>query len=95
LVFSRGRKTITSNFALHQLYVNRAGLRIGICVGKSLCCAVKRNRTKRQIREIIRKIDFKKNNLDIVLVARRNLIDKSFHYIREKVLEILLKARLI
>lgn len=95
LVFSSGRKTVTSDFALHSLPVSDSGLRIGICVGKSLGCAVKRNRTRRRIREIIRQIDFKQNNLDLVIVTRRKSMDKDFHYIKEKILEILLKARLI
>ena len=95
LVFSRGKKTISSDFALHFLPVNRIGIRTGICVGKSLCGAVKRNRTKRQIREILRKIEFNIDNVNIVLVARRRIITRDFHYMREKIYEILKKARLI
>jgi len=94
-VFNRGRKIVNTGFALRYLNVDRTGLRIGICVGKSLANAVKRNRLKRQIREIIRRVDFKQDSIDMVLVARRGILDKDFDYIRKRIFEALGRARLI
>jgi ribonuclease P protein component len=90
-----GKKLSSSDFTLIMLPVERTGVRIGICVGKSLATAVKRNRLKRRIREIVQKIDFKNDGFDIVMVARRNILDKSFDDISNSINHIFNKAHLI
>jgi len=70
-------------------------VKIGICVGKTLGNAVKRNRLKRRIREIIRKIRFLQKGFHIVLVARRNLQYREFSYIEKGINDVLKKACLI
>jgi ribonuclease P protein component len=94
-VFARGTLIKTENFILYHYPGHSQGIRVGICVGKSLGSAVKRNRLKRQIREVIRKLEFHCDNLDIVIVARKSLVDSSFIHIYESLLRLFLKAGLI
>jgi ribonuclease P protein component len=94
-VFTRGKIFKTDNFILYYHPGHTQGIRIGICVGKSLGSAVIRNRLKRQIREIVRQLDLICNNCDIVIVARRSLVDREFTHIYESLLRLFLKTGLI
>jgi len=70
-------------------------IKTGICVGKSLANAVKRNRLKRQIREVIRQTEFRREGFYLILVARKSLLGKSFDYLSESVRQILKEANLV
>lgn len=94
-VFTLGRKIINSGFVIYHLPSLETGIKVGICVGKSLANAVKRNRIKRRIREVIRKMDFSGDNRHIVIVARRSLLDKDFDYLSRSLKQALFKARLL
>jgi ribonuclease P protein component len=94
-VFARGRKIVTSRLALYLLPADDNQIKTGICVGKSLANAVKRNRLKRQIREVIRQTEFRREGFYLILVARKSLLGKSFEHLRESIHQILNEANLV
>ena len=77
------------------IYIQRKeekNYRFGISVGKKIGNAVKRNKIKRQIREIISKNDYQKN-FDCIIIVRREInnadfqeIEKDLNYALEKLL---------
>ncbi len=74
---------------MYYLPVQQDCVKFGICVGKTLGNAVVRNKMKRQIREVLRKIDFLQKGFHIVLVARRNLQNRDFSDIDKNINDIL------
>ena len=56
--------------------------RFGISVGKKIGNAVKRNKIKRQIREIISQNDYQKN-FDCIIIVRREINSADFSQIKE------------
>ncbi len=82
-----------SGFVIYTAPGRYEGLRIGICAGKSLGNAVKRNRLKRQIREIIRQLKKECVNRDMVIIARKGILDKDFSYMKQS-LEVLVSRAL-
>lgn len=74
----------------NNLNHNRLAVIIGLKVSKS---AVKRNKIKRQIREIIRR-DFsnkKNNHYDVVVIVMKDIVDKDFIEIRNSLLKLISK----
>ncbi len=56
--------------------------RFGLSVGKKVGNAVMRNKIKRQLRHILRNIDFScKNTHDIIIITKKNIIEKEFSII--------------
>ena len=68
--------------------------RFGISVGKKIGNAVKRNKIKRQIREIISQNDYQKN-FDCIIIVRREINDADFQSIQEDLNNALKKLLLI
>jgi ribonuclease P protein component len=68
--------------------------RIGLVVSRRLGGAVKRNRTKRRLREIIRSEKLKAG-WDIVIVARKDLAEASFADAKRVLGEILGRTKLV
>jgi ribonuclease P protein component len=70
--------------------------RIGIITGRSIGKAVRRNRVKRQIREILRSLipNFKKC-VDIVVIGREPMQKADFNEIRLALLQVLERAEII
>jgi ribonuclease P protein component len=70
--------------------------RIGIIAGRSIGNAVRRNRAKRRIREVIRSIlSIILPGWDIILLARKPIIDASFKEISSAVFTLLERADLL
>ena len=69
--------------------------RVGISVSKKLGDAVKRNKIKRQVREMIRDIiDFESYSKDLVIIVRTGYLEKDFNTNKND-LEILIKKAII
>lgn len=94
-VFEAGKKFISHLFILYLMKVEKPDLRAGVCVGKSLGKAVIRNRIKRQLREILRKIVFKSGCVHIVIVARKDVCGKPFSELRSGLTGLFERACLI
>ncbi len=60
-------------------------VRIGLGVSKKIGGAVLRNRIKRTLREALRKVEIKSyNNLDILILAKPDIVKASFLEIKNK-----------
>lgn len=60
-------------------------VRIGLGVSKKIGGAVLRNRIKRVLREVLRKVEIKSyNNLDILILAKPDIVKASFLEIKNK-----------
>ena len=66
----------------------------GLSVGKKIGNAVRRNKVKRQLREIISKNDYQKN-FDCIIIVRREINDADFQKIQEDLNFALKKLSLI
>lgn len=97
LVFKTGRSVFDTvcgfKFLKNNLSVSRFAILVGTKVSKS---AVKRNRARRQIREIIRLNLLKiKTGLDFVFIVRPEVKDKKYEDLEKIIIGGLKKARLI
>lgn len=66
----------------------------GLSVGKKIGNAVRRNKVKRQLREIISKNHYQ-NNFDCIIIVRREINDADFQKIKEDLNFALKKLSLI
>jgi len=93
-IFEKGHsiqgKFLVVYFLRNQYQINR----YGICVGKKLGTAVRRNYIKRLLRESLRTLTFPNHqmNLDILLVAKKQILSASLNSIIEEIQHILLKV---
>lgn len=75
---------------------NLGYLRYGISAGKKIGKAVRRNRTKRVIREILReKLKTIRAGCDIVLVAKEGIINLRFAELKSYIQDLLRRANLL
>ncbi len=91
-LYSKGTSHADKNVAVYIL-PNRLNInRLGITVGKKIGCAVLRNRAKRLIKESYRlKETLVKSGFDIVIVARKNIINADFWSVSKSVETLLLR----
>ena len=66
----------------------------GLSVGKKIGNAVRRNKVKRQLREIISENDYQKN-FDCIIIVRREINGANFSEIKEDLNEIFKKQNII
>ena len=82
-LYSKGTSVSDKNIVIYYLPNRISVNRLGITVSKKMGCAVVRNRTKRLIRECYRLNELKvKQGYDIVIVARKHIVEADFHSIR-------------
>ncbi|MDD5434293.1 MAG: ribonuclease P protein component [Nitrospira sp.] len=78
-IYKNGRRKSNRFFVLYYIKNNLGYSRFGISASKKLGNAVKRNRIKRLIREVIRlRDDIKGMGMDIVIVARDGMLGINF-----------------
>ena len=78
------------------IYIERNNSNIyhfGISVSKKIGNAVIRNKTKRQIKSIIDKKDYK-NNFNCIIIVRKNFLNNSFSENEKILLEVFNKYKL-
>ena len=79
-VFTQGKRTATPLFVTYSLRNHLPYSRLGIQVKAKIGTAVRRNRIKRIVREVFRKLkDDSTDSLDLVLIAEKALRESSFH----------------
>lgn len=83
----------TYNSASYRIHVNKSDkgyTRIGISVSKKIGNAVVRSRVKRQIRAICDSvIQYDKQALDIVIIAKNQFLDNSFQDNKNQFIDLL------
>lgn len=80
------------SMAPNQLPHNRYGL----VTGKPLGSAVKRNRVRRVLREVLRNLHPTiKTGYDIILIARAKIVEQPFVAVRQAVYDMLQRAALL
>lgn len=96
-VFKKGKGLRKDFLFLKLLNNNLKKSRFGIVVSTKISKkATVRNKTRRRIREIIRNhLDEIKKGKDIVIVAQPGIEEKSFSQIKETLIELFKKAKLI
>ena len=94
--FKKGKSL--ANYCLVLVYrkTNAEVTRVGFSISKKFGTAVKRNRIKRQLREIYRsKIDNIKPGYDLVFIARRGAKAADFHTLKKQMENLLKRADLL
>ncbi|WP_272943634.1 ribonuclease P protein component [Hippea alviniae] len=77
-VYTKGKKIVTSFYVLFILK-GKEELKVGVVASKKIGKAVKRNRAKRRLREIVRLSQpFLSKNMWLVLVARKGILKADF-----------------
>ncbi len=104
-VAAYGRKWITPSFILQmrpRKLENPEGngelsIRLGITASKKTGNAVRRNRIRRRLKALARHFlpEYCKENVDIVIIARHNIWDKSYSDIQQDLLKALTKLDLL
>ena len=94
---NRGRsffaRTLGIKYSPNRLQASRFTVVVGLKVHKK---SSKRNRPKRQLREILRKhLSEIKKGFDVVIVARKEILDKKFQEIEKDLLYCFQKTQLL
>ncbi len=92
--YSSGRSHSSYLLVLRSIANSLVITRFGFVVSKRLGNAVKRNRLRRQLKEIVRVLDIKEN-VDLVFIARVAAKDASFQQLQQAVQDLLNRAKLI
>lgn len=95
-IYDEGKRLSNREFLLFCKEGAQANTRIGISVSKVVGKAAKRNYYKRILREILR-THYNKllSGKDIVVVAKKEILNQSFGKIQESLLSLFKKADLI
>ena len=95
-VYRNGKRVPSANFLLFYRFNSLGESRVGLSAGKKVGGAVRRNRVKRRMREILRRQRplFQKP-VDLVLVAHPGAADLLFSEMDVEITEMIQKARLL
>lgn len=93
VVYSNGLKRVGKHVVIFVFPTGRQETRFGITVTRKIGKAVIRNRMKRILREVIRK-NFRewKGGIDLIFVAKKEVIQASFHDIEDDIVGLLRKV---
>ncbi|MFO7814901.1 MAG: ribonuclease P protein component [Halanaerobiales bacterium] len=95
-VFNRGKSTASRYFVLYW-YPNKNEInRYGFSISKRIGKAVVRNKLKRRLKEIIRKLleDSSLKGYDVIIIARNPVNNLNFYGIKEDLTGLFKKAGL-
>ena len=91
-IVQKRRFVKNSSFVMYyQQNVNNNFMRVCISVGKKIGNAVVRNKTKRQVREMVTALFDFDLNYDLVIIVRNNYLENDFSSNSEKLNELYLK----
>lgn len=91
-VLKSGNKLNTPNFLISHKNNQTSETRIAVIVSKKIAQkATKRNRIKRIIKEVVRKIDYTKKGLDFIILAKNSRIGIQSKEAQEELKQIIAK----
>lgn len=91
-IINNGKRIWNDTYSIYYEKNKYENYRIGISVSKKLGNAVVRNKIKRQLRNIIDKYKNNyQNNMDYIIIVRRNYINLNFSQLEMKYLELINK----
>jgi len=91
LTIKKGKVQHNPSFTIHYRENEYMYTRVGISVSSKLGNAVVRNRIKRQVRMICDELLCYTQPIDIVIVVRKNYLDRSFEDNKESFKQFLVK----
>ena len=91
LAIKKGKVQRNQSYTIHYCENELGYTRVGISVSSKLGNAVVRNRAKRQVRMICDEALTYSQSIDIVIVVRKNYLDRSFEDNKESFKQILFK----
>ena len=83
LAIKKGKTFKTDSYLIHVADNSLNRVRVGISVSKKLGNAVTRNKIKRQIRAMCQMIDFDSTGKEVVVVVRKEFLEKSYQENKE------------
>jgi len=90
-----GRRRPTVHFNLVHCSTSRADIRFGIVVGHRFGNAVKRNRAKRIVRELVRATKNPIQGKDCIVFPRRHMLDVDHAVLKDAWISLLAQEKLI
>ena len=84
----------SKNFFIYLQKHEENNYHFGLSVGKKIGNAVRRNKVKRQLREIISENDYQKN-FDCIIIVRREINNADFQEMKNEIKEIFKKLNII
>ena len=96
-VFHQGKSTANRQLVLYVYpKPEQAHFRVGFSVGKKMGNAVKRNQIKRYLRQAIHELTPAiKMDMDFLVIARKDIVDKDFHQIKKSLIHVMSLAGVI
>ena len=96
-VYSKGNSYATKYLVLYEFNKNKGNNRYGFSISKKIGNAVVRNKLRRRLKAIIRKLEDKKNlpeGYDFIFIARKPVTRLNFQQIKKDVNKLFKKADL-
>lgn len=94
LAIKKGKTFKTDSYIIHVADNQYSRVRVGISVSKKLGNAVTRNKIKRQIRAMCQMIDFESNSKEVVIVVRKEFLEKTYQENKELLRQVLCDANI-
>ena len=95
-LYAKGKVYVSGSFVMYALQNRKESTRVGVTCSKKVGNAVRRNRSKRVLREAFRSLQSDiPTGYDFILVARSATADKKSTFVAEKMRKSLVTAGII